>query len=439
MNSDQSSNNKQIQYLSYDKNYIVRSISTSPLTAEGQKSLEIVSDDNLSYLIGRKVPYDMLSSEDLNKKENSELRVAIVCNWNDKCGISTYTQYLVDAMKGKVSDLRIFSETTDDQTGEDEEFVSRCWSRGENLLPLAEQILDWNPDYIIIQHEFGIFPNAFHFMQFMEAIDKVPYVVAMHSVYEHLDKLVYIESCKNIVVHSEAGRKSLKRLGNTSNIEVIPHGCIDMQNTDELWNIMQSPYTLMQFGFGFGYKGVDRVIRAVSHLKKTDPKFENLFYFYLCSTNSHNLVSHNDYYGKLIALAEEEGVRDNIAIFRKYQTEEMLSLYLRLAKAVVFPYIVNGDNKVYGASGAIRIAMAHGKPVIASESHLFDDLEGVVPRPTNYLDLAAEIDEIFSNDEHRSGIVAKSKDYVLGNSWGESADRYLMQYSKIYDRNIMGI
>ena len=437
MNKEECSEQKQTLYLSYDKNYIVRSVSTSPVVTEGQFRKTIVGDDNTRQLVGRKVPYDMIDSQDINIKEISELKVAIVCNWNDKCGISTYTGYLAKTMKKKISEIRIFSEYTDDQTKKDENFVERCWERGDNLLPLAERILDWKPDFVIIQHEFGIFPNAFRFMQLTEALDGTPYVVAMHSVYEHLDKLVYTESCKNIIVHSQNAKNILQKLGNTRDIDVVPHGCINVEETEEIWNIMRSPYTIMQFGFGFEYKGVERAISAVAHLKRTDPKFENLFYFFLWSTNSHNLATQSEYYNKLIKLAEKENVRDNIAILRKYQSDKMLNLYLRLAKMVVFPYVVNGNNKVYGASGAVRIAMAHGKPVVASDSHLFDDLEGVIPRPKDTLELANAIDEIFSNDEKRNEITRAGINYVQTHSWDYSADKYLELYAKILKQNII--
>ena len=439
MNKEIYSCQEQNLYLSYDKNYIVRSISTTPVIAEGQTRKRIVGGSNLRHLVGRKVPCNMLDSKDLNIKKINELRVAVVCNWNDKCGISTYTRYLIDSIKGKVAEIKIFSEHTEDQTEEDENFAERCWTRGDNLLPLAENILGWKPDFIIIQHEFGIFPNAFRFMQFMEALNGTPYVVAMHSVYEHLDKLVYTEACKNIIVHSQKAKDTLKKLGNTREIHVIPHGCIEINEKEELWNIMRSPYTIMQFGFGFEYKGVERAISAIAHLKRNDTKFENILYFFLWSTNSHNLANQNEYYDKLISLAEKEGVRDNITILRKYQSDRMLSLYLRLAKMVIFPYVINGDNKVYGASGAIRIAMAHGKPVIASDSHLFDDLQGIVPRPSNHLELAEVIDSIFSDDEKRDEVVKRSLDYVKTHSWDYSADKYLELYEKIMLQNATSI
>lgn len=423
-------------YLSFDKKLVVRSISSTPVFIKGQKLISVVGDNSLSKLVGKKVPFDMLSLQDINRKETQQLRVAIICNWNDKCGISTYTGHLVKALKPKVSEIKIFSEYAADQTAEDEDFVDRCWTRGECLVGLAKKVNDWKPDFVIIQHEYGIFPNAFYFMQFMELLEDTPYVVAMHSVYEHLDKLVYTEACRNIIVHSDEAKLTLQRLGNTRNIDVVPHGCYDIEEIDELWNIMQSPYTIMQFGFGFNYKGADRAIEAIAQLKEADEKFENVYYFFLCSTNTHNLVSHNDYYESLIDLAEKRGVRENVAILQRYQSERMLNLYLRLAKMVIFPYVINGDNKVYAASGAVRLAMAHGKPVIASESHLFDDLEGIVPRPGSAEDLAEEIDRVFSDDAYRQSIVNRSMDYCSENTWSKSADKYLDLYGKILEQNI---
>ena len=369
--------------------------------------------------------------EDFTPKEHSQLRVAIVCNWKDQCGISTYSGYLVEAMKSQVSDLRVFSEITPHATGEDEDYVDRCWERGEPLLDLADRIIDWSPDFVIVQHEFGIFPNAFAFMQLMERLSSVPHAVVMHSVYEHLDKVVYTEGIRNIIVHSEAGRECLRRNGNTASVDVISHGCISVEETSELWNICVSPYTLMQFGFGFSYKGVEDAIKAVAMLVKSDEKFSNLQYIYLCSENAFNSAVHDSYYDSLIELVRELKVERNVCIMRRYQTEQMLYLYLRLAKLAIFPYKTDPNNVVYGVSGAIRVAMAHERPVIASASHMFDDLEGVVPRPSTPEELAKEIDEVFSNGEYRQSIIDSCKAYTQDASWFKVARQYLDVYNRL--------
>lgn len=421
-------------YLYYNKRLKVTAISDTPIDCGESKYKKVCPTCAPESLIGKRLPGSLLMMEDFETKEYSELRVAIICNWNDQCGISTYSGYLVNALKPQVADLKVFSEITPHVTGEDEPFVDRCWQRGKNLLELADRVLAWSPDFIIIQHEFGIFPNAFYFMQLMQAFSSIPHAVVMHSVYEHLDKVVYTEGIRNIICHSEAGKECLRRNGNTANVNVIPHGCISVDDSSELWNICVSPYTIMQFGFGFSYKGVEDAIRAVSILVNRDDKFSDMQYLYLCSENSFNSSVHDSYHDELSALIEELGVEKNVCILRKYQTERMLHLFLRLAKIAIFPYKTDPENVVYGASGAIRVAMANERPVIASSSHMFDDLEGIVPRPSSPEELAAEIDEIFSNGQYREDLVEKSKKYVSATAWSKIANQYLNVYNKFIEQ-----
>ncbi len=214
---------------------------------------------------------------------------------------------------------------------------------------------------------------------------------------------------------------------------MIPHGCVKFrpEDTTELWNIFQTPYALMQFGFGFFYKGVDRVLDAIHHLKTSQEKFKDIFYVYLCSDNPHTSVVHTQYYNHLLAKIDSLGLHDNAVIIRKFQTEQTINAYLRTAKIALFPYSQDPKNTVYGASGAIRVAMANNCPVIASSSHMFDDLEGVLPRPADHLELAKAIDKIFSNEKYRKGLLERQANYMTENTWEVTAERYLALYQKI--------
>jgi glycosyltransferase involved in cell wall biosynthesis len=422
-------------YLLYDENQIIRIVSSNKVKCDGLFHVQVEDNRDWNKLIYKKLPVEVLEAIGAKtRKAHADLRVAIICNWNDRCGISTYSSFLVNALKSKVNAIKIFSEFSDDASYTDEPNVVRCWKRGEDLEKTVKLVKEWSPDFVIIQHEYGIFPNAFKFMQLMSALDKIPYAVVMHSVYHHLDKAVYSESAKNIIVHSNEAKSLLRTIGNTNNIYVVPHGCVQFKETQELWNICVNPYTILQFGFGFAYKGVDRALHAIAHLKAVNNKYENLQYIYLCSTNSHNYAANAEYCKKLTQLAKDLGILPNIVIIQKYQTEEMINLYLRLGKIAIFPYVIDPQNEVFGASGAIRIALANKRPVIASESHLFDDLEGIVPRPTNHIELAKEIDKIFSQTEYRDGLVEKSFNFVKDTSWDVAAQSYLAAYDQIVDQ-----
>jgi glycosyltransferase involved in cell wall biosynthesis len=405
-------------FVSINHNNIVTASSDKHFIVAGQKTLKVDVPQGMS-LIGKVFrPKNTI-------KSMSDMKIAIVCNWQTKCGISTYSSYLVNALRKQVKEVRIFSEYAATKTAEDGPDVDRCWRRGESLVGLSKKIKQWNPDFVIIQHEFGIFPNAFFFMQLMQFLENIPHVVTLHSVYEHLDKIVYSASIRNIIVHTQQGKDVLRKMGNTNQIFVIPHGCVEFPDAQELWNIMQNPYTVMQFGFGFAYKGVDRALNAIHYLKTSDQKFANIFYFYLISDNDFNSRVHLEYYETLCSKVRELGLDDNVVIYRKYQSEQMLNLYLRLAKLAIFPYINNPHNTVYGSSGAIRIALANKCPVIASESHLFDDLNTIVPRPDSHIALASEIDRVFSNNNYRQQLIERGQEFISKNSWDEVANQYL--------------
>jgi len=371
------------------------------------------------------------------KKEIKDLRVAAICNWGDACGIATYSSFLLEEIKKKVSDLHIFSEEVAEC--KDEPNVTRCWNRGQPLGKLIEKLKDYNPDFVIVQHEFGIFPKAGYFLQLLQELDNYPNVLTLHSVYEHLDKTVCTSAIKNIVVHTEEGKDILKKVGNNNNIFVIPHGCVVIPEEErtELWNIFQTPYAIVQFGFGFHYKGVDTAIEAVSILKKTQPeKYKDIFYCYLCSENVHANSVHTSYINYLNSRIKEYGISDNVAIIRKFQTEKTISNYLRTAKLALFPYKSDPSNVVYGASGATRIAMSNGIPIITGSNHQFDDLKDVLPRAGSPEEMAKEIDKIFSDENHRKQVVKKSLEYVKNNCWNKIADMYLNLYEQVLPNHI---
>lgn len=414
-------------FVAVNKKNIVTAISDRPFSITNHciKEIPRVPREEWHKIIGTK-----LSTE--APKAYKDLKIAVICNWNDACGISTYSRFLIDSITPKVKEIRIFSEKGM-ATHPDESNVTRCWERGKSMQDCVSQILAWGPDFVIIQHEFGIFPKATYFLQMLQSIEDIPYVVTMHSIYEHLDKSICTTAAKHIVVHSKEAKETLERLGNNSKVYVIPHGCLEIskEQKTELWNIFQTPYPLVQFGFGFFYKGVDRVLDAIHYLKTSDKKFESIFYCYLCSENTHTSVIHGQYHAILMDKIDELGLRDNVVIIRKFQTEQTINHYLRTAKIALFPYVNDPKNMVYGASGAIRIAMGNGIPVIASNSHMFDDLEGVLPRPDGHIELAKEIDKIFSNEAYRNDLLKKADKYIIENNWDVTADRYIDLFKTI--------
>jgi hypothetical protein len=254
-------------FLYCDAGGVVKLASTTPVDTDGYRVVE--ANDTAESPIGKRVLFD----------KDDGVRLAVICNWNDDCGISSYAKYLLDALAPKVSDIHVFSERNGREKFDNGPNISYCWDRGRSMGDAMRRVIDWRPSVVLIQHEFGIFPKATYLLQMLQMLDAadIPYVVTLHSVYEHLDKVVCTAPMKNVVVHSHTGKTCLKRLGFRGEVEVIPHGCITYGDVRENWNIFQTPHAIIQFGFGFSYKGVGDALRAVSERQRVSGYFLPVF------------------------------------------------------------------------------------------------------------------------------------------------------------------
>ena len=359
-------------------------------------------------------------------KPASQLRIALVGVYRIQCGISTYAEQLFPKIAEQVLECKIFAEHAEGAI--EEENVVRCWTRNEPLSDLIAKIKEFNPDIVYVEHEFGIFPNARYWLAFVAQMQEYRLFIKQHSVFYHKDKLVCEACVPEIIVHTEIGRRVLLEKGVTASVHVIPHGCTPCVDTKRFWNLYHSAYTIVQFGFGFEYKGWENALKAIAILK---PTFPDVFYTGLFSESKFNKILHQNYYNKLNALIHELGIEHNVAIIRGYQSDASLEAYLKTNQVAIFPYVMNGEHTVYGATGATRLAMTAGIPTIASNVPQFDDMETVLPRPSNPEELAQEIEAMFGSKGVREKQIEKQNKFLQDNSWENVTKRHLDLFSGI--------
>lgn len=366
----------------------------------------------------------------LARKSAKKLKIALVGNWKMQCGIATYSENLWSQVVKHVGDFKLFIENNDSCTGTlneiggktiDPDKVVACWRRGDSLKELSTAIKEYDPDIVWIQHEFGLWPNAMHWLSFMNQMAGYRVIVTMHSVFHHRDKTIVEAAMPEIVVHLDGGLDVLKNQKHIpGKVYVIPHGCFPCTNRERLWNFYKSEKTFMQFGFGFRYKGWENSIKAVAILKE---KYPDVFFTGLFSESPHNKPEHELYYNELMELVTELGVEENVALLRGYQSEETLDSYMRTNQATVFPYISHPLHEVYGASGAARIAMAKALPVVTSSVNHFSDL------PTMKADtpeeIAAALEKLFIDPVAREAQIKRQIAYVNENTWENVALKYI--------------
>ena len=415
-------------------------VSSSPFTCKDlsiREASNALSDKNPSEII---TDYRMHRSSIVhrhNVTSPSLMKVALVGNWKMRCGIATYAENIWPSVAKLVGDVKLFIEHNDVLTGDVTLFgdkklprdkVVSCWKRGEGLNDLVTAIDEYDPDVVWVQHEFGIWPNARHWLSFVSRIrERYRIVVTAHSVFHHRDKTICEAAVPNIVVHTQGAADVLKIEKNVSGtVTVIPHGCMPCTDTTRLWNSYRTNNTFMQFGFGFRYKGWGLSIRTVHELKKT---YKDVFFTGLFSESPYARQEHQAYYDELVGLIDELDVRENVALLRGYQSDETLDSFMRTNTAIVFPYVSGGEHEVFGASGAARVAMSTGIPVVTTNANHFLDLptcKASMPK-----ELAAVLSNMFSDSVFRRAQVERQVVYTYENSWDKCAERYVAAFAKL--------
>lgn len=415
------------------KNNSINVISDKPFESKDLKILKLVTDEeNIT-------PLDILTKYKINNnkvvlkkphKKAPDLKVAFVGNWKMQCGISTYSDNLWGEVSKLIGNFKLFIENNPDPIEPfnniggrtiDSSNIVECWKRGESTQMLVEEIKKYDPDIVWIQHEFGLWSNASHWLSLLSQLADYRVIVTMHSVFHHKDKTVSEAAIPEIVVHLQGGADVLKNEKQiASKVYVIPHGSSTDINTNKLWNTYKSEHTIVQFGFGFPYKGYSNSIRATAFLKK---KYPNVFFTGLISESPFNKVGHQLYYNELIKLIEELEVQENVALIRGFQSDITLDSYLRTNKIALFPYISHLEHEVWGASGAARYTMTKNIPVISSNVNHFSDV------PTIKADtpekMAVEIEKLFSNKKAVEEQLKIQNDFLHENSWQKIAQRYI--------------
>jgi glycosyltransferase involved in cell wall biosynthesis len=415
------------------KNNRICFISDKPIVDDNYQSLEIPQE--LSHIPSR----DLITTSrihqskincKLSKKSAKQMKIALVGNWKMECGIATYSENLWNEIVKHVGDFKLFIENNSSVTGSLNEIgnkiispdkLSSCWKRGESLKELVAELKEYDPDIIWIQHEFGLWSNAMHWLSFLNQLSEYRIIVTMHSVFHHRDKTIVEAAIPEIVVHLQGAYDVLKNQKHIpGKVYVIPHGCFPCTNKERLWNFYKSEKTFMQFGFGFRYKGWENSLKACAILKE---KYSDVFFTGIFSESPHNMPEHQLYYNELMDLVDKLGIQENVSIIRGFQSEESLDSYLRTNRVTLFPYVSHPSHEVFGASGAARIAMSKALPVVTSSVNHFSDLPTI--KADSPEEIAAALEKLFLSDKAREEQVNKQINYLNENTWENIALKYI--------------
>ena len=350
-------------------------------------------------------------------------RVAWISSYNSRCGIADYSSHLIEGMP---ITPQIFAPYSDELIGIDAPNVKRCWSigDGQNLDKLYKNLLEYSPEIVVIQFNYGFF-DFVEFPKFLKRIlDRdIKVVVMMHSTqdstitpHKKLDMLSgELKRCERVLVHTPKDMNRLKNIGVVDNVTLFPHGIPDF--TPSSPKKPRDRHLLMSYGFALPHKGLPELLEAVNILLKKGYDFD------LVMMNArYPLDISKELLDNLNRRVKELGLEDRVMLISDYLSEKESLERLHQATWVVFPYQETGES----SSAAVRYAIASNARVTVTPLDIFDDLRGAVYKMggTSIDSLAsslgilldgkaegevAKIDEVANRwrDEHRYSRVSK--------------------------------
>lgn len=300
----------------------------------------------------------------------------------------------------------------------------------------AHRINASGADVVCVQHEYGIYGGAAgsYLLKLLDRV-KAPVVVTLHTVLEQpspeqrsvIEALV--RRASKLVVMAEKGRHILREVHGVSDdrISVVLHGVPDRPLGDgaaekEKFGL-SGHRVLLTFGLLSPNKGIETMIRAMPAIVAAHP---DALYVVLGATHPHLVAQEGEAYrDRLIALAEELAVSDQVLFVDGFVEQERLLDYLAAADIYVTPYL----NEAQIVSGTLSYAVALGRPVVSTPYwhavELLAERRGLLVGFGDSAGFAERITGLLDNPEEREEMSRRAWTKGRTMIWSEFARSYV--------------
>jgi glycosyltransferase involved in cell wall biosynthesis len=310
--------------------------------------------------------------------------------------------------------------------------IVRLWSKSSgDLSPVANYITSNAFDAVVFQYNFALFDfnellkNLTHLHD--EGIDTfVTFHRTQDLEYNKSQILPQriiepLQRCIRIFVHSIDDVNRLKECGITGNVVLLAHGVIDRPvlkaaAVGSLLGLSDFSPIIGTFGFLLPGKGLTELIHAFCLLLRVYPAAHLLMINADYPTPESR--EHRERCQSLIRLLEIEG---NVSLINEFLDIEEALFLLSACNAIVFPYQRSEES----ASGAVRLGLAAGRPILTTPLSIFSDLSGIVYQlpGTEANDIAEGLVSLLADEDRKAEVLQRQRDWVRANSWAAQAAR----------------
>jgi glycosyltransferase involved in cell wall biosynthesis len=368
--------------------------------------------------------------------QDKKINLGWVSTWNTKCGIATYSKFLIDHLIDDF-DISIFANYAENEELFDfniEKNVKRTWQDASdtNLDILYDSILKSKVNTLIIQFNFGFF-NLYALEELIIKLQKqhIKIFITFHSVSD-VDKEDFkasigwinktLQNVETLFVHNITDLNILKSFQLIDNVTLFPHGVTKRNLNVSTTNMMKEKLIIKDkkiissYGFLLPHKGIKELIEAFSLVKK-QIKDSHLL---LVNALYPNPIS-DAYFDECISVINKLDLKKDITIINDFLDDNDSMNYLGCADILVMPYKETQES----ASGAIRYAISTNKPVLCTPINIFRDVEDIVHFTDDCTmeSLASSISELLINET----LLLKKKDiqkrWIDAHDWVKLSSR----------------
>lgn len=367
-------------------------------------------------------------------RQQSPLKVAMLTTWNVTCGIGEHASFLREAMVDAGAQVIVLGN---DLKGHQPlglerdlhapvsrvwEWDNASWSQTHINRDRFTEVLDlYRPDRLVVQHHTAFAPqDDVEYVLEQARTRGVTVVLEMHDA-----RNVSID-CKNgfcargaiLVAHHEDELKGLEsaHVGKSHIIPLPVQGALT--GGAPLSTPSASVRTIGGFGFLRPYKGLMVAIKTLAILRRSNPDLRYCGWHALYN-DSESLP----YLEECFAEADRLGIRQAVDIDTRFLSLKEVLEHLQTTDAVLMPYEPSEE----GASAAVNLALAAGRPIVASPSAIFRPVAEVVSiagkhDPAAY---AAALDRILSDSTLAGQMAERAHAWAERNTYVAVAKRFI--------------
>jgi glycosyltransferase involved in cell wall biosynthesis len=358
--------------------------------------------------------------------------VAWVSSWNVRCGIASYARLLAGEIPAGC--LQVLASRADDRLEPDGGNVVRCWNQGwdDPLDELFAAIVAGRARAAVLQFNFGFYDLAAlgRLLDRLAAAGVACHVV-LHSTLDvqKPDRFMSLGQIRSplaraarLLVHGIADLNRLKDFGLVDNVALFPHGARLAAAPPAAapgGGAAQGPAemapggarTIACFGYLLPHKGVQPLIEAFVRLRARHPALRLRLFNALYPV----VDSEREAAACRALIARHPEAAQHIELITDYLADDAVLAGLAAADLVVLPYQYSQES----ASGAVRFALASGRPVACTPLAIFDDIAEVVHRlpGTASEDIEAGLEALLAAPSRLAGLAERQAAWLASHDW----------------------